>query len=220
MGLIGIDAANLRACLMQGGVPPEMLDSLAQGPPDAHTEHAAAHQYNGAGELDWYEKPAKRYVNISKAGCDPLMKMSSKPLHHGMAPSGGDLTPTRSPGQFFAFPGRTDKSRMISEAAEYEVDHQSNDDLGPWMQRIGHLKTAIKERHTLTIANLPRDATHKDVTSIIRGGRLVDIWLQRKDSTATVTFASGAGDYLLYSKRRPIVLKGKKVCDTCIHTEG
>ena len=68
----------------------------------------------------------------------------------------------------------------------------------------------VHDQRTLLISNLSERTTHKDVASIIRGGRLVDIFL-RNDRTAAISFIEGATEFLAYAKRNDIYLNMKRV---------
>lgn len=65
--------------------------------------------------------------------------------------------------------------------------------------------------NTLIFRNLPNEATHKDITGVIRGGRLVDIWLRKNERAAAVTFAEGATEFLAWTRRHDIFILGKRV---------
>ncbi|KAF7443689.1 hypothetical protein A1F99_117630 [Pyrenophora tritici-repentis] len=52
--------------------------------------------------------------------------------------------------------------------------------------------------------------THKDLASIVRGGRLLDIFL-RNDRSATISFVEGAAEFLAYAKRNDIYLHMKRL---------
>ncbi|KAB8338876.1 hypothetical protein FH972_021820 [Carpinus fangiana] len=64
---------------------------------------------------------------------------------------------------------------------------------------------------TLIFNNLPSNATMKDITNIIRGGRLIDMTLFTKDRRATVTFAEGAAEYYTYCRKNDIYIGAKRV---------
>ena len=72
----------------------------------------------------------------------------------------------------------------------------------------------LHDQRTVLISNLPERSTHKDLTGIIRGGRLLDIFL-RSDRTATVSFVEGAADFLAYAKRTDVYLHMKRVSLGC-----
>lgn len=66
------------------------------------------------------------------------------------------------------------------------------------------------DRRTILISNLSDRTTHKDLEDILRGGRLLDIYL-RSDRTATVSFVEGASDFIAYAKRKDFYLHGKRL---------
>lgn len=63
--------------------------------------------------------------------------------------------------------------------------------------------------HTLYLAGLSEHTTHKDVLGVIKGGRVVSMMLRK--GGACVTLASGAVDFLAWTKRNDIYLQGKRV---------
>jgi hypothetical protein len=71
-------------------------------------------------------------------------------------------------------------------------------------------KVPVHDQRTVLITNLPERATHRDLCSIIRGGRLLDVFL-RNDRTATISFVEGAAEFLAYAKRKDIYLHTKRV---------
>lgn len=75
------------------------------------------------------------------------------------------------------------------------------------------LQIPLHAKRTLFITNLPERTTHKDLVSVVRGGRLLDIFL-RHDRSATVAFVEGAAEFLAYAKRNDIYLHTKRVSQT------
>jgi len=91
-----------------------------------------------------------------------------------------------------------------------ELRNESND--GPWhAQHVQQQRRESRQDHTLLFSSLPEDVIHKDLTSIIKGGRLIQIWLREKERTAAITFAEGAAAFLAFSKRNPLYIRGKRV---------
>lgn len=68
----------------------------------------------------------------------------------------------------------------------------------------------VHDQRTVLIANLSERTTHKDLAGIVRGGRLLDIFI-RNDRTATVSFVEGAAEFLAYFKRTDMYLHTKRV---------
>lgn len=75
-----------------------------------------------------------------------------------------------------------------------------------------HLKPPFpkKDQRTIFISNLSERTMHKDIAKVIRGGRLLEIFL-RNDRAATVSFVEGAKEFMDYAKRNDIYLDGKRV---------
>jgi hypothetical protein len=67
------------------------------------------------------------------------------------------------------------------------------------------------DQRTILFTNLSDKTTHKDLTNLVRGGRLLDIYL-RNDRCATVSFLEGAADFMAYAKRKDLYLHTKRVC--------
>jgi hypothetical protein len=86
-------------------------------------------------------------------------------------------------------------------------DEYEDQDRGP-VQRI-----PLHDQRTVLITNLSERTTHKDLAGIVRGGRLLDIFL-RNDRSATVSFVEGAAEFLAYAKRNDIYLHTKRVRST------
>lgn len=56
-----------------------------------------------------------------------------------------------------------------------------------------NVRVPVYDQRTILITNLSDRTTHKDLIGIIRGGRLLNIFL-RNDRSATVSFVEGAGE--------------------------
>jgi hypothetical protein len=83
-----------------------------------------------------------------------------------------------------------------------------NDDFRPSLQQ----RVPAHDQRTILISNLSERTTHKDLVNIIRGGRILDIFL-RNDRSATVSFVEGAAEFLAYAKRKDIYLHTKRVSE-------
>jgi hypothetical protein len=96
--------------------------------------------------------------------------------------------------------------RAFSEQPESSIDvgDEKEDEDEPSQ------KVPVHDQRTVLITNLSERTTHKDLVGIVRGGRLLDIFL-RNDRTATISFVEGAADFLAYAKRKDIYLHTKRV---------
>ena len=56
-------------------------------------------------------------------------------------------------------------------------------------------RVPLHDQRTVLITNLSDRTTHKDLAGIVRGGRILDIFL-RNDRSATISFVEGAGMFL------------------------
>ncbi len=68
-------------------------------------------------------------------------------------------------------------------------------------------------KRTVLLCNLPEGTTHSDVTDVVRGGMLLDIYLRSHDRTASVSFLeeAAAQDFFRHVKRHDLYLRGKRV---------
>ncbi|KAL8371426.1 hypothetical protein RB595_001297 [Gaeumannomyces hyphopodioides] len=66
---------------------------------------------------------------------------------------------------------------------------------------------------TIQISNLPDGATHADITAVVRGGMLLDIFMRPHDRSATVSFlhALDARAFLDHCKKNDLYVKNKRV---------
>ncbi|KAF2177313.1 hypothetical protein K469DRAFT_732964 [Zopfia rhizophila CBS 207.26] len=85
------------------------------------------------------------------------------------------------------------------------VPHSS--DLSPDSENTA-VGEGLQPRAQHSSGRVPNRTTHKDLAGIIRGGRLLDLFL-RNDQSAAVSFVEGAQDFLTYTKRN----------DICLHTK-
>lgn len=64
-------------------------------------------------------------------------------------------------------------------------------------------------QRTLYFSGLSDRTTYKDLLSVIKGGKVISVVL--RNGSAVVTLASGASEFLAWSKRNDIYLQGKRV---------
>ncbi|EME77408.1 uncharacterized protein MYCFIDRAFT_191519 [Pseudocercospora fijiensis CIRAD86] len=63
---------------------------------------------------------------------------------------------------------------------------------------------------TLCLSGFAAGTTYRDLVSVIKGGKLLNISM-RSDRNATVTFADGAADFLAWVKRNDVYLHSKRI---------
>ena len=70
------------------------------------------------------------------------------------------------------------------------------------------------EQRTVLIKGLGEKPTHKEVTAVVRGGTVLDIYMRLGERSASVSFVEGksAQDFFQYSRRNDIYANGKRVC--------
>ncbi|KAL8400241.1 hypothetical protein RB594_000575 [Gaeumannomyces avenae] len=66
---------------------------------------------------------------------------------------------------------------------------------------------------TIQMSNLPDGATHADITAVVRGGMLLDIFMRPHDRSATVSFlhAQDARAFLEHCRRNDLYVRNKRV---------
>lgn len=69
-----------------------------------------------------------------------------------------------------------------------------------------------QQRRTLFFSGLSERTTYKDLMSVVKGGKIVSSVMN--NNSALVTFATGAADFLAWSKRNDVYLQGKRVSDS------
>lgn len=65
-------------------------------------------------------------------------------------------------------------------------------------------------QRTLYFAGLPEGTTYKDLISVVKGGKLLNVTM-RSERSATVSFVDGATDFLAWAKRNDIYIHHKRV---------
>lgn len=75
-----------------------------------------------------------------------------------------------------------------------------------------------QQRRTLFFSGLSERTTYKDLMSVIKGGKIVSSVMN--NNSALVTFATGAAEFLAWSKRNDVYLQGKRVSDSASWKQG
>jgi hypothetical protein len=65
----------------------------------------------------------------------------------------------------------------------------------------------------LELTNLPEGVTHADITAVVRGGIVLDVFLRRNDGAARVSFvhAEDAEAYYKYVCKHDIYIRDRRV---------
>ncbi|KAK1595227.1 uncharacterized protein LY79DRAFT_511301 [Colletotrichum navitas] len=195
--------SNLRRNLMRGGVAEETLAVLTSD------------------ESNWDEDSARQQTD-APASADP-QDATQRSIHKPQVtavtavrgpqggPYNGKLSVPQSVKQGWADDEPT--TRGIPEAtaspmeAEHGLVHQEDARLSvqPQFERMA--------TRTILISNLAEGTAHADVTDVVRGGQLLDIFLRTHDRSAQVSFlhASDARAFLEYTRRHDLYIRHKRV---------
>jgi len=192
---------NLKQSLLAGGVPPEALAILASYDDVYPTQPQAGTWQDGDSDQvtstivlkDSHDDDLKRTFHAPT-----LTAVVAKPFVYDHA---RELAVDN-----------TDQHELEDELAYVEDPVTELHNNVPWhAQQQQPQRREPRQDHALLFSSLPEDIKHKDLTSIIKGGRLIQIWLREKERSADVTFAEGAAAFLAYSKRSPFYIRGKRV---------
>ncbi|CZS90818.1 related to RNA binding protein Nrd1 [Rhynchosporium agropyri] len=68
-------------------------------------------------------------------------------------------------------------------------------------------------KRTILLSNLPDGTTHAEITDVVRGGMLLDVYVRANDRNANVSFLeeSAAQDFFRYAKRHDLYIRGKRI---------
>lgn len=150
----------------------------------------------------------------------------SAPVNFTLSAASVHLTPDPSEstanGDYVLPRSRAAWGRQRSFETTYtEMDNppEHDDDFGPdtvnhpsWRSASQNAPTPFprEAQRTVFFGNLSDKTTHKDLARIIRGGRLLDIYV-RHDRSATVSFLEGAQEFVNYAKRNDFYIHSKRV---------
>ncbi|KAF2086736.1 hypothetical protein K490DRAFT_43841, partial [Saccharata proteae CBS 121410] len=75
------------------------------------------------------------------------------------------------------------------------------------------------DKRTLLITNLSDRTTHGDIANIIRGGRVLEIFLRKNERVAQVSLAEGAQSFLDYASKNDIYVNTKRASIDILQVE-
>lgn len=137
---------------------------------------------------------------------------TTRTLSHNSTSHTSDDTETYSDN--FDLPERRPLHRAYSnDKTESCMEDYSEEEDDCKHERARRERIPVHGQRTILIANLADRTTHKDIAGVVRGGRLLDIFL-RNDRSATVSFVEGAANFLAYVKRNDVYLHAKRVRST------
>ncbi|KAH8732385.1 hypothetical protein GQ44DRAFT_766525 [Phaeosphaeriaceae sp. PMI808] len=180
----------LKSALFRGGLTNDTLDTLLEGESGAATDEAPEYDYHT-------EKPFAQ-TRAAPVGLSSHYHNECSPTSEGTAVDGA---------LHYEVQPRTDSSHVVnSSQLDFSIDSPSKGD----GDQANTQRVPLHDQRTVLITNLSERTTHKDLAGVIRGGRLLDIFL-RTDRSATVSFVEGAADFLSHTKRNDIYLHTKRL---------
>lgn len=191
----------------KGGVDPATLDVLVQGGSPVGAGYMA-----GIGTA-W---PADDGKLFSKPNSQPIRLGKSDGPWRQLAPAAATSTPHMRGGYSWADDSHHAESWPPERNAGHDLSPEPDEaNVNPWSEAAS--RKGPRDDNTLVFKDLPYTASHKDVTNLIRGGRLVDVWLRKNEREAAVTFAEGAGEFLAWSRKNDLWLSGRWVSLTLLN---
>lgn len=185
----------IKSALFRGGLTAETLNTLLAGESEAAKDDTSLYDY---GSENTYVKPRTH---------DTL-----KPRHDKDSLPSSDDTDTGSDQLELPEPRPLHRAYSHDQSEACIDGHVENGEINR-RERNPHGWTSVNDQRTILITNLAYRTTHKDIAGVVRGGRLLDIFL-RNDRSATVSFVEGAAEFLAYVKRNDIYLHAKRVCNS------
>ncbi|KAL2068390.1 hypothetical protein VTL71DRAFT_16488, partial [Oculimacula yallundae] len=90
----------------------------------------------------------------------------------------------------------------------YEADPNNNSQSRSQRQQFDKFA-----KRTILLSNLPDGTTHSEITDVVRGGMLLDIYVRVNDRNASVSFLeeSAAQNFFRHVKRHDLYIRGKRV---------
>ena len=180
----------LTSALFRGGLTQETLETLLEGESGARDELS---------QYDYWSEDRLAKSNMTPIAISVPLQDKTSPISDHTAVGNGSQPGTQS----YSF-------RRVISYGEPESSFDSLTKNGEDHDQTHAHRIPVHDQRTVLITNLPECATHQDLAGVIRGGRLLDIFL-RNDRTATVSFVEGAAEFLAYAKRNDIYLHMKRV---------
>ncbi|KAK4993130.1 hypothetical protein LTR50_000616 [Elasticomyces elasticus] len=207
---------TLKAALFRGGISADTLDLLLSSADEKNDSPVNADPWNS--DLDDY-KNGKPAICHSKAAPVATFAPSNEiPWRRAgvRLPSSSNGCVTQN-GRFSQQQGLAPLQRVSTRETSFNNSGSSLDERNE-NRGVADIACGITQsvpssedaQRTLFFKGLSDRTTYKDLISILRGGKLLDITL-RGNQTATVTFYEGAADFLAYTKRNDIYLLTKRI---------
>ncbi|KAJ3575965.1 hypothetical protein NPX13_g3849 [Xylaria arbuscula] len=212
--LLSRQFANLKRSLLGAGVSEENIATLVQ---DA----------TGGNETDSYVAVPPQYNRTQRFGLDtrPRPTISTTPTFQSASYTTCSPTTYGASGKGSYFNGGP-KAAVLEEIHDWNHHEQfehtftpSYSAEGPTDVHVDSLHQSHKPPHprmcrrTITFAGLPPNTTLGDVTSVVRCGQLLDIFLRSSEHTASVSFVQedDAVRFYDYTRKNDIYIKNKRI---------
>ncbi|EDU51246.1 conserved hypothetical protein [Pyrenophora tritici-repentis Pt-1C-BFP] len=186
------------SALFRGGLSAETLETLLQGENGATSEAPSIYDYDS----EHITARSGAGTGVGNASTRYMQGSDNTAVSYGLQSKACPQSVPRvaSYGEHESFMAGPD-----SPADDDDDDDDDDEKYQEHAQRI-----PLHDQRTVLITNLSERTTHKDLASIVRGGRLLDIFL-RNDRSATISFGEGAAEFLAYAKRNDIYLHMKRL---------
>ena len=189
-----IIAEALRQALFRGGLEPETFEELIAGGSHLNGENGVQ-ESQGDG---WRELiPQSSGVPIPVRRTDPRLTPDSE--HYGTTTGIHPRPQTRFN---YSISCGTESYDLIQDN-DFDESNETPSYKPPFPRH---------DKRSLHFANLSDGTAYKDIVDVVRGGRVLDVYL-RKNRSATVSFVEGtaAEAFFIYAKKRDIYIRQKRV---------
>ncbi|KAK2014700.1 hypothetical protein LZ32DRAFT_603098 [Colletotrichum eremochloae] len=194
--------SNLRRNLMRGGVAEETLAVLTSD--ESNWDEDSAGQQTEAPTLADPQDATQRPVNKPRVTMIAAVRGTQSNLYNRK------LSAPQSVKQGWADDEPTTRDISEATASPMEAGHgivhpDSRLSVRPQLERM--------TTRTIIMSNLAEGTTHADVTDVVRGGQLLDIFLRTHDRSAQVSFLHGsdARAFLEHTRRHDLYIRHKRV---------
>jgi hypothetical protein len=190
-----------------GGADIDTLDILVNAPtPSTRKDSVFADE---KGKVERPESQPKQYVKPAVAApislVQNLSKLTSTPTSSNARATSNGHGQSRQP---TAWRPTTYDTSVPNLAMDHDDEDDLLDENMPAAGNFDHQASA-QSQGTLFFSGLSERTTYKDIMSIIKGGKIISSVL--RNNGALVTLATGAAEFLAWSKRNDIYLQGKRV---------
>ena len=207
------DYQSLRNALIMGGADIDTLDILVNSTnADSRKDSVLSDEQ---GKMGRPKSPVKQYVrSTAKAPVSHVQdsnKLTSTPSSSNDRITFNDHG---QPRQAAAWRPVNYDNSMPNEAMDNDYE---DDVLDENMPVVGDSRSpsSTQSQGTLFFSGLSDRTTYKDLMSVVKGGKIISSVL--RNNGALVTYATGAAEFLAWSKRNDIYLQGKRVSSNSIH---